>query len=178
MYSIWYKNSRIQFDMAAEQGNIYKSYLRKITLHLVDNFCWINGIGLVACNSQHSTSHATSNNAVACCCSIQHDVESRIQQFCWKLYKSHATCWCVASVEYRLKSNTATCCMRFVELSTKLLNATFNIMLYAATTSNSVVACCMRRAMLTVACNKTNSIDSTKVHLSTRCNVIYRKYDE
>ena len=55
------------------------------------------------CNSKNYTPHTTSNSAVACCRSIQHNVESRSQQFRWKLYKSHATCCCVASVEYRLK---------------------------------------------------------------------------
>ena len=67
--------------------------------------------------------------------------------------------------------------MRFVELSTELLNATFNIMLNAAATSNSAVACSMRRTMLTVACNETNSINSTIIQLSTRCTVIFVKYD-
>ena len=58
--------------------------------------------------------------------------------------------------------------MRFVELSTKLLNATFNIMINAATTSNIAVAGCMRRAMLTVACIMTYSIDSTKFELKAQ----------
>ena len=62
--------------------------------------------------------------------------------------------------------------MRFVELSTRLLNATFNSMLNASATSDSAVRClsyCMRRTMFTVACNKTYSIYSTKDQLSTRC---------
>ena len=47
---------------------------------------WNTACCMQHCNSQHSTQHATSYSAVTCCRSIQHDVESSFQQFCWKLY--------------------------------------------------------------------------------------------